>query len=358
MKYNYRWKLADANFTKDKGKVFSCFACTGGSTMGYKLAGFDVIGFNEIDMRMGSVYVKNHKPKYQFIEAIQEFVKWNEFPDDLFNLDILDGSPPCSSFSMSGNREKDWGKKKKFKEGQKEQVLDGLFFHFIELARILQPKVVVAENVQGILQGAAVKYARKIISEFNKANYEVKEFSFNAKDMGVPQSRQRVFFIAIRKDLAKQLPQERGKLFSTYPALQFNFNELAIPFQDIRSEGNQMPWTQHDQRIWDNRKQGDSKYSCVLERIENRCSNFNAKFVHADRLVSTLAASEGSKMTLFDEPRRMNIKEMTLAQSFPLDFDFMTDKATKIQYMLGMSVPPVMMANIAHEIRQQWDEIF
>ena len=40
--------MKDANFTKDKGKVFSCFACGGGSTMGYKLAGFDVIGCNEI----------------------------------------------------------------------------------------------------------------------------------------------------------------------------------------------------------------------------------------------------------------------------------------------------------------------
>ena len=48
-KFPYNWKLAEANFTKDKGKVFSCFACGGGSTMGYKLAGFDVIGCNEID---------------------------------------------------------------------------------------------------------------------------------------------------------------------------------------------------------------------------------------------------------------------------------------------------------------------
>ena len=50
-KYNYRWTLKDAKFTKDKGSVFSCFACGGGSTMGYKLAGYDVIGCNEIDKR-------------------------------------------------------------------------------------------------------------------------------------------------------------------------------------------------------------------------------------------------------------------------------------------------------------------
>ena len=50
-RFNYNWTLKDAIFTKDKGKVFSCFACGGGSTMGYKLAGFDVIGCNEIDIR-------------------------------------------------------------------------------------------------------------------------------------------------------------------------------------------------------------------------------------------------------------------------------------------------------------------
>lgn len=61
-KFNYKWTLKDANFTKDKGKVFSCFACGGGSTMGYKLAGFDVIGCNEIDPRMMEVYQHNHTP--------------------------------------------------------------------------------------------------------------------------------------------------------------------------------------------------------------------------------------------------------------------------------------------------------
>jgi DNA (cytosine-5)-methyltransferase 1 len=63
MELHYNWSLKDAVFTKDKGKVFSCFACGGGSTMGYKLAGFDVIGCNEIDKKMMQVYVANHAPK-------------------------------------------------------------------------------------------------------------------------------------------------------------------------------------------------------------------------------------------------------------------------------------------------------
>ena len=93
-KFNYEWTLEKANFTKDKGKVFSCFACGGGSTMGYKLAGFDVIGCNEIDPKMMAAYKENHNPKYSFLEPIQEFKLRDDLPEELFNLDILDGSPP------------------------------------------------------------------------------------------------------------------------------------------------------------------------------------------------------------------------------------------------------------------------
>ena len=110
-KFNYRWTLKDAKFTKDKGKVFSCFSCGGGSTMGYKLAGFDVIGCNEIDSNMMNVYCKNHNPKYSFLEPIQDFKNHKDFPAELYNLDILDGSPPCSTFSMVGSREDAWGVK-------------------------------------------------------------------------------------------------------------------------------------------------------------------------------------------------------------------------------------------------------
>lgn len=59
-RFSYNWTLKDANFTKDKGKVFSCFACGGGSTMGYKLAGFDVIGCNEIDPKMNISTCRTH----------------------------------------------------------------------------------------------------------------------------------------------------------------------------------------------------------------------------------------------------------------------------------------------------------
>ena len=200
-KYPYHWALKKTVFTKDKGKVFSCFACGGGSTMGYKLAGFDVIGCNEIDPRMNDVYVANHHPKYNYLEDIRTLKMRDDLPKELYQLDILDGSPPCSSFSMMGSREEGWGVEKRFKEGQAKQVLDTLFFDFIDLAQKLQPKVVVAENVKGLLLGEAKAYVRRIYESFDKAGYALCHTLLNASYMGVPQTRERVFFTAIRKDL-------------------------------------------------------------------------------------------------------------------------------------------------------------
>lgn len=114
-KFNYEWRIKDSIFTKDKGTVFSCFACGGGSTMGYKLAGFDVIGCCEIDPRMNDIYVANHNPKINLLMDIRDVVakaKLHDLPKELYQLDILDGSPPCSSFSMAGEREKVGEKKR------------------------------------------------------------------------------------------------------------------------------------------------------------------------------------------------------------------------------------------------------
>jgi len=156
---DWNWTFKDYPKEKDL-KVFSCIACGGGSTMGYKLAGCDVLGCVEIDKKMNEVYVKNHNPKYNYCMDLREFNKIpnNELPKELFELDILDGSPPCTTFSMSGKREETWGKSKKFREGQQEQTLDDLSFVFIETANKLKPKFIIMENVEGLLKGEAFTY--------------------------------------------------------------------------------------------------------------------------------------------------------------------------------------------------------
>jgi len=349
-RFPYKWTLKDANFTKDKGKVFSCFACGGGSTMGYKLAGFDVLGCNEIDPKMIEAYKANHNPKYAFLEPIQSFKLRDDLPQELYNLDILDGSPPCSSFSMAGNREKDWGKEKKFREGQAEQVLDNLFFDFIDLAKKLQPKVVVAENVKGLLLGNAKEYVRRIYKEFDLAGYYCQHWLLDASKMGVPQRRERVFFICLRKDIAEPFLYQQD-MFTVNPLLKLEFNEPEILFKNVKTNENDNPLTEYDLSVWDLKIEGENDYSDTLKRTENRESNWNSKYIYDNKLCNTVASSSGSKLVSFSEPRKLNDNELKQIGTFPMDYNF---NSNDVKYIIGMSVPPVMTAQIATEIYTQW----
>lgn len=178
------------------------FSCGGGSSLGYKLAGCDVIAANDIDPEMAYHYKLNLNPKHYFLCPIKDLPK-KELPQELYALDILDGSPPCSNFSMAGNREKDWGKDKHFREGQSKQVLDDLFFDWLDLVEHLKPKVAIAENVKGLIQGNAKGYVKLIMARFKVIGYNAQLFLVNATDCGVPQKRERVFFIALRDDIVK-----------------------------------------------------------------------------------------------------------------------------------------------------------
>jgi DNA (cytosine-5)-methyltransferase 1 len=345
--FPYKWTLNDAVFTKDKGKVFSCFACGGGSTMGYKLAGFDVLGCNEIDPKMIEAYKANHNPKYAYLEPIQTFKLRTDLPNELYNLDILDGSPPCSSFSMAGNREKDWGKDKVFREGQAMQVLDTLFFDFIDLAKKLQPKVVIAENVKGLLLGDAKQYVRQIYREFDLAGYYCQHWLLDASKMGVPQRRERVFFIALRKDLAAPF-MKQVDLFTVAPELILEFNEPEIPFGEIY-DGKGEPITDYKLQAWEHRKPTDKGIADSKEHAGMKVSDFNHVYLFKDKVMATITAKAAHAMSLYDEPIKPSDNELRLGGSYPMDY-----KAYNIGYMIGMSVPPVMTAQIAKQVYEQW----
>ena len=350
-KFPYEWTLKDAKFTKDKGTVFSCFACGGGSTMGYKLAGFDVLGCNEIDPKMIEAYKTNHNPKYAYLEPIQTFKNRKDLPKELYNLDILDGSPPCSSFSMAGNRDKDWGKEKKFREGQAEQVLDTLFFDFIDLAKELQPKIVVAENVAGMLMGSAKEYVKKVYTEFQKAGYQlrIEPYLLDASTMGVPQKRRRVFFIALRNDLAPKF-MEQVDMFQTAPKLDLTFNEEPILFEQVKeTSSNERQLTGNAMRLWKDRKFGDLDLDTVSTREGRPNYMFNYKFIYNKKVSNTVTGSDNC--ILYDESRYRSKRELRLCGSYPLDYDFLK---LKNEYLIGMSVPPVMVAQIASRIYEQW----
>lgn len=342
-KFPYKWTLKDANFTKDKGTVFSCFACGGGSTMGYKLAGFDVIGCNEIDPKMMEAYIANHHPKYSYLEPIQTFKLREDLPDELYHLDILDGSPPCSSFSMAGNREEDWGKEKIFREGQSEQVLDTLFFDFIDLAKKLQPKVVIAENVKGLMMGEAWSYMREIYKQFDEAGYYCQHWLLDASKMGVPQRRERVFFICLRKDLAEPFLYQQD-MFTQNPYLKMEFNEKRIIVKDILNHDNDEFQSNESElyiNYWNDVAGGD-----VVGKFNASCRKLNI-----NEVCNTITAQGG--YTHFHPliPRQLSKIELCLGGTFPLDYKF---NNLTWHYLIGMSVPPIMTAQVASQVYEQW----
>lgn len=346
-RFNYNWKLSETKFTKDKGKVFSCFACGGGSSFGYKLAGFDVIGHNDIDKKMIEVYKANHNPKYSFHESITTFAKRKDLPKELYELDILDGSPPCSSFSMAGNREKDWGKEKKFREGQEKQVLDTLFFDFIDLSKELQPKVVIAENVKGLLLGNAKEYVIKIYKAFDEAGYYCQHWLLDASKMGVPQRRERVFFIALRKDLAEPFMAQKD-MFTFAPDLKLEFKEAEILFEEIEEKNGIGVRRGFDSifKMWLNTKIGETM---IRKSGATAVSHFK---INPKKVLPTIIAhTGGSGGYHYEQFRSMSKIEFLHAGSFPIDYNFLE---LDVQYLIGMSVPPVMTAQIATEIYEQW----
>lgn len=336
-KYPYNWNLSDGYPESNGLKVFGTFICGGGSTMGYKLAGFDHLGGVEIDPSVADVYKTNHNPKYLYVEDIREFVKRTDLPKELYSLDILDGSPPCSSFSMAGNREKDWGKEKVFREGQAMQTLDDLFFDYIKLANKLQPKVVIAENVKGLIQGNAKSYVRKIKTAFEEAGYKVQLFLLNAASMGVPQKRERVFFICQRKDL-------------NYPKLVLSFNEKSIKFGEVYTKKGKpiKDGGQYDE-YWNLKINTDKNFSCVNKRLGRKPNGFGRHFLNKNETPCTIVSGDSYFMGEFKN-EVSNIDLCTIG-SYPQDYKF---KQIKPQYLIGMSVPPVMTAQIASEIHKQW----
>jgi DNA (cytosine-5)-methyltransferase 1 len=266
---------------------------------------------------------------------IREFNKLDDLPQELYNLDILDGSPPCSTFSTAGSREKAWGKEKVFREGQQKQTLDDLFFVFLDTVEKLKPKIVIAENVAGLIKGNAKGYVNQIIKRFKELGYEVQLFKLNAAYMNVPQARERVFFIANNQK---------------YPKLKFAFNEKPILFGEVRTEKGKPIQGEITKKRLKHLQRGDMCISDITKRTENgREVCFNNKIIWDDMVSLTITAN--GSFTRACDKSGFTEEDYRNVSSFPQDYDFMNQSA---HYIGGMSVPPNMMANIATQIYEQW----
>ena len=337
-RFPWKWWLKDLPMiAKHDHTVFSCFSCGGGSSMGYKLAGYYMVGCCEIDPRMMEIYKKNLHTEHAYCMDVRDFLKVEDLPGELYHLDILDGSPPCSVFSTAGDREEGWNKEKVFREGQAKQKLDDLFFHFIAIAKRLQPKVVIAENVSGLIKGNAKGYVNEIFKAFQDAGYVPQLFLLNGAYMGVPQKRERTIFLARRKDLI-------------LPKIRMSFQEKPILFGEVRGEeGVPVNPRSMAYKLLQMRRPEDNCLADINLRWKGKGTGYTAYIVKDSEVCYTLTASGG--MYRECDGLGMSRQDAINVQTFPQDYDFGKEDPV---YVCGMSVPPVMMAQIATEVYRQW----
>lgn len=309
--------------------------------MGYKRAGCTIVAANDIDPEMAWHYKHNLNPPLYYLCPIRDLIT-KDLPKHLFELDILDGSPPCSTFSTSGSREESWGKYKHFREGQAKQVLSDLFFDYLDLVERLRPKVAIAENVKGMILGNAKGYTKLVMNRFREIGYRPQVFLVNAADCGVPQRRERVFFCALRDDIARpvlNLKPQHGWISAGEACRDF-------PVQDASETG----LSKQTAYVWEKTPKGKTVAcgSVVATGKRSRFNEFRLSNIHP----SMSLTAQPCNFYHWAEPRRLTFREWKRLGSFPDDYHAKTDRIGK--YMIGMSVPPKMTEAVARAVIDQW----
>lgn len=347
----------------------STFSGCGGSSTGYRMAGFKVLWASEFIDAARDSYKANAAP-YTLVDGrdIRQ-VTAQDFLDatglKVGELDLFDGSPPCASFSTAGNRESGWGKVKKYSD--KAQRTDDLFFEFIRLVDGIRPKVFVAENVSGLVKGTAKGYFLEILAAMKATGYRVTCKVLDAQWLGVPQMRQRTIFVGVRDDLglAPAHPKPLAYRYSVRDALPWivavgdngGFGKGAM--RDASASASAC--------IGASPQTGNGKFPPSIIEAETDISRYaigasrdnRGAFGNGGDMTNTpaptvLADSVGTHWMnqTATEKRKFTIAELKRICAFPDDF-ILTGTYAQQWERCGRAVPPVMMFHIAAAIRDQ-----
>mgnify|MGYP003451903575 CR=1 FL=1 len=170
--------------------------------------------------------------------------------------------------------------------------------------------------------------------------------------MGVPQRRERVFFIALRKDLAKPFLYF-SDMFTEVPKIDLNFNETEIKFGEYREEKGIDDNETERGKLMEFRIKSDKCCSDINERVYNKFSGFNAMIRHDDEVCGTITSGETDRR--YFDGKILTENDLKRTGSFPLDYNFLSNGSkSAAKYLIGMSVPPIMTAQIAKQVYEQW----
>lgn len=346
----------------NKFKALSLFSGAGGMDVGVFNAGFDIIAANEIDSYACKTYKANH-PNSILIEGdinihMDEITKFKK-------IDLIVGGPPCQGFSVAGKMDPNDPRSK-------------LIFSFCEVVEKIKPLSFIMENVKAL--GTLSKFEdirNTLINRLETAGYSVTMILLNAKDFGVPQSRERIFFIGIKKGY----PQIHEISFQKYKRPAISLREAIIHLNKAGTKTNPNI-TKAKITLATKPILRKSPYAGMLFNGQGRPLN-------PDAWCSTLPASMGGNRTpIIDEDhmydhkpswveeyhskilkgdlnaefkeapsrlRRLTIDEAAIIQSFPSDYIFIGPQ-TKIFSQIGNAVPCKLAQVVASVVKESLDK--
>lgn len=314
--------------------VVSTFSGCGGSCLGFKMAGYEPVWASEFVPAAAETYRANH-PGVPLDESDIRDVTGDDIRAVVGDrpIDVLEGSPPCASFSTAGAGAKHWGKQKQYSD--RVQRTDDLFFEFARLLDDLQPRAFVAENVPGLVKGKAKGYFIEILAALRGCGYRVEAKVLDASWLGVPQRRQRLIFVGTRIDLDTNPPFPQPLPYSY--SIREAFDDLDAAVEDA-TDFSRFAIGAAAQRL----RPGDQsdRYFQLVRPYWSEPS---------PTVTATAANTDAASVIHPDGERKFSLAELRRLCGFPDDFA-LPDDYSKAAERLGRAVPPPMMAAVATQL--------
>lgn len=362
-----------------KCKVIDLFAGCGGFSVGFEKAGFSIVKAVEFDKNIAASYSHNHKNTVMLAEDIGQVDNERFFSRG--EGDVIIGGPPCQGFSMAGARIR-----------EKNTFIDDprnfLFRHYVNVVRLVRPKVFLMENVKGILSKDNGAIFQEIVNAFSDPEnfggdrYYLHYKVCKAVEYGVPQQRERVVIIGLlNKDFDIESCFEHAKEdilkidahFFDIVSLREAISDLSDPTED----GNvflQDPKSSYQEFLRDGcvvtKNHIASKHNSIaLNRMRHirvgenwQVLDEDINSVHSgaygrlswDRPTMTITTRfdtpAGGRFIHPEKDRTLTPREAARVQSFPDSFEFLGNK-TIVCKQIGNAVPPKMAYFLAYVVK-------
>lgn len=333
-----------------KIKVLDLFCGAGGLSLGFKLAGFDIIGGVEWDKAAIETHKHNFNTNFEFCGDIKNITD-EDIVKNLKGTEVIIGGPPCQGFSAANRQEK-----------EENDPRNKLFFEYLRFVRLLNPKAFVIENVRQILTKDNGYAKDRIIEITKELGYKVNVAVLLASDYGVPQDRRRAVFVGIRNDINMEFPFDKmdkvNKKFTVYDAI----GDICYPKEKIDNEF--LKYAKDNNGILENHNPKFPNEK-VQERISyvpqggnwrdvpeylwdsQRTNRHSSAYKRLDFKVPSITIDTGHMNYFHPVFNRIpTVRESARLQSFPDSFIFYGNQSEQFR-QVGNAVPPLMSKAIA-----------